>query len=112
MLDGRGVKVEKYPEGFYLGPTIFDDVSPDMAIAREEVFGPVASIIHAETIDDAIEIINNSTGYGNMACIFTTNGRNAKENAEESTRCIGKILGRKPPTPRTRENGKLVVEVK
>ncbi|HIQ30156.1 MAG TPA: CoA-acylating methylmalonate-semialdehyde dehydrogenase [Candidatus Caldiarchaeum subterraneum] len=79
VLDGKDVKIDEYPLGFYLGPTIFDEVSPDMAIARDEIFGPVASVIHAENLDEAIEVINKNTNYGNMACIFTTSGRNARE---------------------------------
>jgi malonate-semialdehyde dehydrogenase (acetylating)/methylmalonate-semialdehyde dehydrogenase len=78
-LDGRNVRVERYPKGYFLGATIFDEVTPDMTIAREEIFGPVASIIKAETLDDAIEMINTRTNYGNEACIFTRNGKNARE---------------------------------
>ncbi|HUI24135.1 MAG TPA: CoA-acylating methylmalonate-semialdehyde dehydrogenase [Nitrososphaerales archaeon] len=77
--DGRGVLVSEYPGGYYLGATIFDGVSPDMAIAKEEIFGPVASTIHLETLDAAIETINQGTKFGNMASIFTTNGREARE---------------------------------
>ena len=77
--DGRGVLVGEYPDGYYLGATVFDDVSPDMAIAKEEIFGPVASTIHLETLDDAIEAINRGTKFGNMASIFTTSGREARE---------------------------------
>ena len=77
--DGRGLLVRDYPEGYYLGATIFDDVSPDMAIAKEEIFGPVASTIHMESLDAAIEVINSGTKFGNMASIFTTSGREARE---------------------------------
>jgi len=78
-LDGRGVKVETYPNGYFLGPTVFDQVSSDMTIARDEIFGPVACIIKAEKLDDALEMINKKTNYGNEACIFTTSGKNARE---------------------------------
>ena len=77
--DGRGVTVGEYPGGYYLGATVFDGVSPEMAIAKEEIFGPVASTIHLETLDSAIETINRGTKFGNMASIFTTNGREARE---------------------------------
>jgi malonate-semialdehyde dehydrogenase (acetylating)/methylmalonate-semialdehyde dehydrogenase len=70
ILDGRGVKVPMYPRGYFLGPTIFEGVTPDMVIAREEIFGPVASIIKANSLDEAIEMINKSE-YGNAAAIFT-----------------------------------------
>uniref|UniRef100_A0A7C5Y7B9 methylmalonate-semialdehyde dehydrogenase (CoA acylating) n=1 Tax=Caldiarchaeum subterraneum TaxID=311458 RepID=A0A7C5Y7B9_CALS0 len=82
VIDGREVTVKEFPNGFYLGPNIFDDVSPDMVIAQEEIFGPVASVITSTTLDEAIEIINTKTGYGNMACIFTTNGSKASKFAK------------------------------
>ncbi|MDA4128522.1 MAG: CoA-acylating methylmalonate-semialdehyde dehydrogenase [Thaumarchaeota archaeon] len=79
VTDGRDAEVLEYPDGFYLGPSIFDDVSPDMKISKEEMFGPVASVVSAKNLDDAIEMINRGTNYGNMACIYTTNGKNARE---------------------------------
>ncbi|WP_455283670.1 CoA-acylating methylmalonate-semialdehyde dehydrogenase, partial [[Eubacterium] cellulosolvens] len=79
ILDGRPVKVERYPKGYFLGPTIFDQTTPDMTIATDEIFGPVVCIIRAETLDDAIEMINTKTDYGNEACIFTSSGKNARE---------------------------------
>jgi malonate-semialdehyde dehydrogenase (acetylating)/methylmalonate-semialdehyde dehydrogenase len=78
-LDGRTIKVEKYPNGYFVGPTIFDQVTSDMTIAKEEIFGPVVSIMRAKTLDDAINMINTRTNYGNEACIFTTSGKNARE---------------------------------
>jgi malonate-semialdehyde dehydrogenase (acetylating)/methylmalonate-semialdehyde dehydrogenase len=80
ILDGRRqAKVEKYPNGYFLGPTVFDQVTPDMTIAKEEIFGPVASIIRAEKLDEAIEMINTKSNYGNEACIFTSSGKSARE---------------------------------
>jgi malonate-semialdehyde dehydrogenase (acetylating)/methylmalonate-semialdehyde dehydrogenase len=79
ILDGRNVRAERYPKGYFLGATLLDEVTPDMTIAKEEIFGPVACIVRAETLDDAIEMINTKTNYGNEACIFTVNGRNARE---------------------------------
>jgi len=70
------------PKGFYLGPTIFDEVSPDMVIAKEEIFGPVANIMRVESIEEAIELINRSR-YGNAASIFTTSGAVARKFASE-----------------------------
>ena len=78
LLDGRKIKVEKYPNGFFLGPTIFDDVSIDMKIAKEEIFGPVASIIKAENFEHAIELVNSSQ-YGNASSIYTRSGYYARE---------------------------------
>lgn len=64
--------------GSYVGPTIFDQVKPTMTIAREEIFGPVLSVIRANTLDDAIEIVNSSE-FGNTTTIYTQNGRAARE---------------------------------
>lgn len=83
ILDGRKVKVAEYPNGYYLGPTILDNVSSDMNIAKQEIFGPVASVIHYDDLDEAIEMINGNKEYGNMACIFTTNGRSARRFRRE-----------------------------
>ncbi len=74
ILDGRKPKVPGKEKGFYIGPTILDNVTPDMKIAKEEVFGPVLVIIRAETIDDALTIQNKSS-YGNGAAVFTQSGR-------------------------------------
>jgi malonate-semialdehyde dehydrogenase (acetylating)/methylmalonate-semialdehyde dehydrogenase len=74
--DGRARAKEG--DGFFVGPTIFDDVRPDMTIAREEIFGPVLSVIRAKTLDDAIELVNSSE-FGNTTSIFTQNGKSARE---------------------------------
>ncbi|MEM2193005.1 MAG: CoA-acylating methylmalonate-semialdehyde dehydrogenase [Candidatus Methanomethylicia archaeon] len=79
ILDGRNAYVPEYPKGYFIGPTVFDDVTPDMIIARDEIFGPVANIIRADNLDEAIEMINTKTSYGNAACIFTSSGREARE---------------------------------
>lgn len=78
LLDGREISVEGYPRGFYLGPTILDSVTPDMSVSKTEIFGPVASIMYASSLDEAIELINNVSEYGNMACIFTSDGYTAR----------------------------------
>ena len=57
VLDGRGVQVAGYPNGYYVGPTLFDRVHPEMAIAREEIFGPVLGIIPVTDFDEALEEI-------------------------------------------------------
>jgi malonate-semialdehyde dehydrogenase (acetylating)/methylmalonate-semialdehyde dehydrogenase len=77
VLDGRGTQVPGYP-GYFVGPTILDGVTPDMAVGREEVFGPVASFVEADSLDEAIEAINRS-GYGNAASIYTSSGPAARE---------------------------------
>ena len=79
ISDGRAIRINDHPNGYFLGVSVFDDVTPDMAIAKEEIFGPVASSMHAETLDEAIEGINTGTRFGNAASIFTTNGKEARE---------------------------------
>jgi malonate-semialdehyde dehydrogenase (acetylating)/methylmalonate-semialdehyde dehydrogenase len=79
LVDGRGIKrgVPSGP-GFYLGPTIFDHVTPEMTIAREEIFGPVLSVMRVATLDEAIELVNRSP-FGNATAIFTASGQAARE---------------------------------
>ncbi len=78
VLDGRGVHVPGGEDGNFIGPTIFDDVTPDMDIAQDEIFGPVLSVIPVPDLEAAIATIERSR-YGNMACIFTDSGRAARE---------------------------------
>ncbi|MBS7653088.1 aldehyde dehydrogenase family protein [Candidatus Bathyarchaeota archaeon] len=80
LLDGRGYRVEDYPGGFYLRPTILTDVSMDMDIAREEVFGPVMPVVRASSFDEALELANSGS-YGNTGTIYTSSGRYAREFA-------------------------------
>jgi len=82
-LDGRGVKVEGYPGGFFLAPSIFEEVHPDMQIAKEEAFGPVANLIRASGLDEVIEWINSKTDLGHSACILTSDGRAARKFIRE-----------------------------
>jgi malonate-semialdehyde dehydrogenase (acetylating)/methylmalonate-semialdehyde dehydrogenase len=77
VVDGRGRCVPGYEGGFFTFPTVLEDVSPDSEIAGTEVFGPVLSLMHAETIDDAIALANGRR-FGNMACLFTTSGAAAR----------------------------------
>ena len=78
VLDGRGVRVEGYPNGYFVGPTIFDKVRPEMTIAREEIFGPVLGIIPVADFDEALEVIDGIP-YGNAASLFTASGKWARE---------------------------------
>ena len=71
-VDGRGPSGAN-PDGAFVGPTILDGVTPDMDVAREEIFGPVLSVIHAASLDEAIDIVNASA-YGNGTSIFTESG--------------------------------------
>jgi malonate-semialdehyde dehydrogenase (acetylating)/methylmalonate-semialdehyde dehydrogenase len=76
--DGRAVKVEGAPNGFFLGASILDEVHGSMTVAREEIFGPVLNVMRFEDLDAAIEAVNSSA-YGNGASIFTRNGKAARE---------------------------------
>ncbi len=78
ILDGREIRVEEYPNGYFIGPTIFDQVEPQMTIANEEIFGPVACIVKARDLDEAIDIIH-ANPYGNAASIYTSSGQWARE---------------------------------
>ncbi len=78
LCDGR----ESAPDngGFFVGPTIFDHVTPEMTIAKEEIFGPVLSVIRADSLDSALKLVNDSP-FGNTSSIFTTSGKSAREYA-------------------------------
>ncbi len=79
VLDGRKPSIlGDYPKTCFINPSVFEDVTPDMAIAKEEIFGPVASILRAKNLEEAITMVNNSN-YGNAASIFTSNGKLARE---------------------------------
>ena len=78
ILDGRNYEVEGYPNGYFVGPTIFDNVKPDMAIASEEIFGPVVSIVRTQNLDEVIELVN-TRNYANAACIYTSSGPAARD---------------------------------
>ena len=78
VMDGRGVKVSGYPRGHWVGPTVFEDVTPEMPIGREEVFGPVAGLARAAGLEEALRMLAKSP-YGNAASIFTNSGRAARE---------------------------------
>jgi len=75
VSDGRQVDQS---DGYFLGPTIFDQVTPNMKIWKEELFGPVLSVVRAADIDEALNLLNSST-YGNMASIFTNSGKYVRE---------------------------------
>ena len=78
LLDGRSAHVPAYPAGHWFGPTVFEDVTPEMSIGREEIFGPVAGLIHAESLEDAIALVHRNP-YGNAISLYTASGRSARE---------------------------------
>ena len=82
VLDGRNPSVAGYERGNFVGPTIFDGVTPQMSIYREEIFGPVLCVMHAATLDEAIALINANPN-GNGTAIFTRSGAAARHFQEE-----------------------------
>jgi malonate-semialdehyde dehydrogenase (acetylating)/methylmalonate-semialdehyde dehydrogenase len=84
VLDGRGVAVADRAEGFFVGPTVFDQVSAKMTIGQEEIFGPVASIHAAKTLEDAIALLQSHPN-ANATSIFTSSGKAAREFARHAT---------------------------
>ncbi|OJD19633.1 methylmalonate-semialdehyde dehydrogenase (acylating) [Emergomyces pasteurianus Ep9510] len=82
LLDGRGYKPEKYPNGNWVGPTIITNVKPHMRCYTEEIFGPVLVCLEVETVDDAISLIN-ANEYGNGAAVFTCSGPTATKFQRE-----------------------------
>jgi len=98
LLDGRNYKVEGKENGYYVGPTVIDFVTPEMSVATEEIFGPVVSIIRSRTLEDAIKI-ENANPYGNAASVFTQSGGLARYVMEHaSAGMIGVNIG--VPVPR------------
>ncbi len=83
LVDGRGKAASGYDDGFWVFPTVLDEVDPASEIARAEIFGPVLSLMHANDMDDAIRLVN-SRAYGNMACIFTSSGAAARQFRNEA----------------------------
>ena len=81
VVDGRGLVIDGHEDGFYLGPCLFDRVTPSMSIYTDEIFGPVLCVVRAESQEHAMQIINDHE-YGNGTCIFTRDGEAARYFAE------------------------------
>jgi malonate-semialdehyde dehydrogenase (acetylating)/methylmalonate-semialdehyde dehydrogenase len=82
LADGRDLRVEGHPNGFFLGPCLFDRVDPGMSIYREEIFGPVLSVVRTERYEDAISLVN-ANPYGNGTAVFTNDGGAARKFQSE-----------------------------
>lgn len=82
VVDGRNPDVDAEGEGFFVGPTLFDHVTPDMSIYTEEIFGPVLSVLRVDTYDEALDLIN-ANPYGNGTAIFTNDGGAARRFQNE-----------------------------
>ncbi|MCY3674425.1 MAG: CoA-acylating methylmalonate-semialdehyde dehydrogenase [Paracoccaceae bacterium] len=80
VVDGRDFKLQGYEDGFFVGPHLFDKVSPDMDIYKQEIFGPVLSTVRAKNYDDALSLTMNNP-YGNGTAIFTRDGDTARDFA-------------------------------
>ncbi|MDP7279974.1 MAG: CoA-acylating methylmalonate-semialdehyde dehydrogenase, partial [Candidatus Poribacteria bacterium] len=78
LVDGRQTRIDGFEDGYFVRPTILGNVDPGSEIASTEIFGPVLSLIHVETVDDAIQLVNSGR-YGNMACLFTSSGAAARQ---------------------------------
>jgi len=81
VVDGRGLTLQGHERGFFIGPTLFDHVTPEMASYKEEIFGPVLQIVRAGNLEEAIEL-PSAHQYGNGVSIFTRNGNAAREFAQ------------------------------
>ena len=98
LVDGRNASVAGKEDGYYVGPTVIDFVKPEMSVAKEEIFGPVISIMRTNTVDEALAI-ENANPYGNAASVFTQNGGMARYIIERaSAGMIGVNVG--VPVPR------------
>ncbi|MBX6323204.1 MAG: CoA-acylating methylmalonate-semialdehyde dehydrogenase [Rhodospirillaceae bacterium] len=82
VVDGRGLRLQGYENGFYLGGCLFDEVKPEMRIYKEEIFGPVLSVVRAPDYDSALALVNGHE-YGNGAAIFTRDGDAARDFASK-----------------------------
>jgi malonate-semialdehyde dehydrogenase (acetylating)/methylmalonate-semialdehyde dehydrogenase len=82
VLDGRSLRIPGFEGGFFLGPTLFDNVTSEMTIYREEIFGPVLVVVRVQTFDEAIELVNRNP-YGNGTAIFTSSGGAARRYEAE-----------------------------
>ncbi|MFB9690828.1 CoA-acylating methylmalonate-semialdehyde dehydrogenase [Amycolatopsis plumensis] len=82
VVDGRDLKVEGHEEGFFVGPSLLDEVTPEMDAYRDEIFGPVLAIVRTETLDEAIAVIN-ANPYGNGTAVFTASGEAARKFQRE-----------------------------
>jgi malonate-semialdehyde dehydrogenase (acetylating)/methylmalonate-semialdehyde dehydrogenase len=77
LVDGRGLRLQGFEKGFFLGGTLFDRVTPDMRIYKDEIFGPVLSVVRADTFDTALDLVNKHE-FGNGTAIFTRDGDTAR----------------------------------
>ena len=77
ILDGRDINIQGYEKGYFIGPTIFDNVKSNMKIYKEEIFGPVLSVVRTKNYEDAIKLVNDHE-FGNGTSIYTSDGEIAR----------------------------------
>jgi malonate-semialdehyde dehydrogenase (acetylating)/methylmalonate-semialdehyde dehydrogenase len=82
VVDGRGFKLQGYENGYFVGGTLFDRVTPEMTIYKEEIFGPVLSVVRARDYSEAVNLVN-AHEYGNGTAIFTRDGDAARDFADQ-----------------------------
>ena len=95
ILDGRNYKLQGYEKGFFVGPTLFDYVKKDMTIYKEEIFGPVLSVVRAKSYEEALNLVNDH-GFGNGTSIYTSNGEVSRNF---TTNCQIGMVGVNVPIP-------------
>lgn len=95
VLDGRNYKIQGYEKGFFVGPTLFDYVKKEMTIYKEEIFGPVLSVIRTKSYEEALKLVNDH-GFGNGTSIYTSNGEVSRNF---TTNCRIGMVGVNVPIP-------------
>ena len=95
VLDGRNLKIQGYENGYFVGPTLFDNVSKEMKIYKEEIFGPVLSVIRAKNYDEALNLVNEHA-FGNGTSIYTSDGEVSRHF---TTNCKIGMVGVNVPIP-------------
>ena len=95
LIDGRDIKLQGYENGYFIGPCLFDNVKTNMSIYKEEIFGPVLSIVRADNYDEALRLVKENP-YGNGCSIFTRDGDTARDFSNEAN--IG-MIGVNIPIP-------------
>jgi malonate-semialdehyde dehydrogenase (acetylating) / methylmalonate-semialdehyde dehydrogenase len=95
VVDGRGIETDSDGNGFFVGPTLFDNVGTDMSIYTDEIFGPVLSVVRVETYEEGVKLINDNP-YGNGTAIFTNDGGAARQFQNEVN--VG-MIGINVPVP-------------
>jgi len=95
IVDGREYKIQGYEDGYFIGPTLFDNVTKNMSIYKDEIFGPVLSVVRAKNYDEALNLVNDHS-FGNGASVYTSDGEAARHF---TTHCKIGMVGVNVPIP-------------